>query len=195
MTHFPLAALLLTAIAATATPISDADIEAAIREGLNARTLAGAFVGSDATGQYRVSLQGPRNRVANAARAAAQAYKPFTRADVAAHDAADLLRVVVLPGPPRVSRYASGLRVTPAPTHIVLQSKGARTPATAVHPQSLEFFPQTWKNAVGGEIEGKGATAHFAPAAVPPGPFDVVVVSSAGERRYAVAGKDRAKIR
>ena len=76
-------------------------------------------------------------------------------------------------------------------------AKGDNT-ADVLQPETLETFPESWSNAMGGKWEGQGATAVFDLAAfkaMPGDEIDIVVVTAAGERRCKIGRKDRAALR
>jgi hypothetical protein len=78
---------------------------------------------------------------------------------------------------------------------VVLKSKS--NPNAVAQPTHLEFAPQAWSNLLGGTVQANSAWATFQLSDVrelPPGDFDVVVVTQAGERRCKVGTKDRAKL-
>lgn len=78
-------------------PLSESEIDQAIAEGRAMKDFSGAILGRGAAGQFRLNLQGPRNRIANAAKGAKGQYRAFTPADVTEEQKAAVLRVAALP--------------------------------------------------------------------------------------------------
>ncbi|MGE3703969.1 MAG: hypothetical protein AB7I13_01765 [Vicinamibacterales bacterium] len=125
-------------------------------------------------------------------------YQPFTIEDVGDDLLTPTLFVVASPNAPHFTS-GSWHRTMPA-DHLVLKRKGAKgdNPADVLQPTKLETFPESWSNAMGGKWDGQGVTAMFDMAAfkaMPGDEIDIVVITSAGERRCKIGRKDRAALR
>lgn len=190
--------------------LSDADVDAAIKAGVRKKhshllstcsarpgigaSIAGEFAGDvHYTGGYDVVVSTNAGRIASLAAEAKRLYKRFTRADVGE----ELLSpaVFVIADPEQPSHLKSSLKV-PAPIErIVLRSK-VRDNMVA-QPQAIAIEQVTWPHLRGGAISGTRALARFPMASVqefPPGDFDVVLITTAGERRCKVGASDRARL-
>lgn len=173
-------------------------VEAAITVGLREKTAEGLVLGTAANG-WRASIQrsagvaqsikivGPFDRVRNAAALHARNYMPFTIDSVQPWMTAPVILMQVEPTAPRDVAGA----LAPAVTRVVLKaSDGAIV-------QPVEFIPMTrsWANMLGATFQTQGAIATFALDALPKGTFQIIVVTDAGEDRYAVGDNERMSIR
>jgi hypothetical protein len=137
-------------------PVAEA-IQGAITRGLRSRQWEGAesrstWIGAKYKG-FHVTLEGPFNRVANAAAANAKKYLPFTIDGVAAEILAPVLRVVATPWPPYNS--SGEWNITPEATHMVI-AFGGQDQEQIVQPAKVEAFAVSWGNAAGGQFSGRG---------------------------------------
>lgn len=189
-----LTALLLACVftcVAAQERLPDGAIEAAIKRGLSKKQ-AESVVASGFSSRFTVVIDGPLIRVQREAANAAKEYRTFGLADVTEAMVAPVANFTALPDKPVYSQLG-GWAVTPAATHIVVQSKKAGKPA--IQPASIETFPQQWTNALGGTFNGQGIIGTFNLADLPVEDFDVVVVTDSRETRVTVKGKDRQRIR
>lgn len=155
-----------------------------------AANLAG---GVQSDGGYRVTVSGNEGRIAFMAMEAKRLYKKFTLANVT--DDMRQPAFVVQVEPIKPSSSGKTISVAAPIDHIVLKSK-VKGDAT-VQPETVDREPVEWSNLLGGKIEANRAVATFDLGAVkelPAGDFDVVVISTAGERRCKVGAKDRQKL-
>jgi hypothetical protein len=146
---------------------------------------AGPFAGQDPL----VSLTGPLNRVANAARLASKKYVPYTPDSVSAEQ---LSGVVVVTAYPRKPQLMSGSwKQTPPATHLVLRLKES---SGVVQPTSIRTFEESWGNAFGAKFQGQGVRAEFPVSSIPSGDFDVLVITASNEYKIGIKGKDRRRL-
>jgi hypothetical protein len=172
-------------------PVSDALIEEALALANDKKGRWGVML---APMSYSIVVTGPIGRIAGAAREAAAAYKPFTRAEVTPELAQNLIAMTVIPDKPSYNKY-SGWSVAPPAEHLVVQPPKSKSPETAVQPCKMETFPVSWSNSFGMKFEGQGLRALFRPTDLPEGEIEVVVISGTGEQRARLKAEDRAKIR
>lgn len=116
-------------------------------------------------------------------------YKPTPREAVPRELQTDAVYVVADPHQP------SPGSTLPAPIeHIVLKSKNS---GAAVQPAAFKPTPVEWATASGGVTPPNRASARFELGPVrelPAGDFDVVLITTAGERRCKVGAKDRQRL-
>lgn len=195
---------------ATAQILTDAEISAAIKAGESKKfshlisdcyakpgfgEVMGASLASGVTrdGGFTVTLSGNAGRIAYMSARAKRFYKPFV-VDQVTED----LRtpaIIVSAEPQDPSRGSSNISVAAPIEHIVLKSKAKS--AHVVQPQRVEMEPVEWANLLGGKVEGNRAVAFFEFGAVrelPPGEFDIVVITTNGERRCKVGAQDRQRL-
>lgn len=206
-----LAAAASLPIMAGAQNITDAEIAAAIRAGQAKKfgdLLSTCFAtpsfgdlfkeaepagGVKADGNYDVTVSTNAGRIAFLAADAKRLYKPFTATEVPDSLRKPAVFVVAEPKPPtQIGAYMS---IASPVEKIVLKSKV--NPDAVVQPSGFEAQPLEWSNLVGGTVKGTRGLATFNLNAVremPPGDFDVVVITQAGERRCKVGAKDRARV-
>jgi hypothetical protein len=149
--------------------------------------------GMQSDGGYRVMVSGNQGRIAFMAMEAKRLYKKFTLDSVTEEMRQPAFVVQVEPMKPS----SSGQKISVAAPidHIVLKSKVK--PDATVQPETVEREPVEWSNLLGGKVEANRAVATFDLGSVkelPAGDFDVVVISTAGERRCKVGAKDRQKL-
>lgn len=137
---------------------------------------------------FHVSVSKTAGEIARLFADARRLYKTPTPADVPNELKTDAVYVFVDPHQP-----TSGS--PPAPIeHIVLKSKDS---GGTVQPVSLKITPVEWAVAVGGSKPPTRATARFEIGPVrelPAGDFDVVVITTGGERRCKVGARDRQRL-
>jgi hypothetical protein len=213
MTRTLLALLVITTLHVTARaqePLSDAVILTAIQAGENKKydqlisgcnahagfgenfgaSMAG---GLQNNGSYSVVVAGNEGAIAVLAARGKRTYKRVTLENLPGDLRTPAIFVTVEPDTPSRTKKEVAM---PAPIeHIVLKSK-ANSEAVA-QPMHIDMEPVEFSNLLGAKLQSTRAIARFDIAAVkelPPGDFDVVVVSTAGERRCKVDAKDRAKL-
>jgi hypothetical protein len=203
---------LITVSLATAfgQALSDADIQVAIKAGeskkfdtmvstCNASPGFGEGMGAaiaggiQRNGSFNVVVSGNAGRVAALAADAKRMYRSFTIDNMT-----DELRtpsIFVSVDPQKPSSSGNLMSVAAPIEHVVLKSKAR--PDAVIQPASEHTEPVEWGNLVGGKIESNRAVAIFDYATVkelPPGEFDVVVITPQGERRCKVGVKDRVRL-
>jgi hypothetical protein len=202
-------ALVCSATAAVAQPLDEAAIVAAMRAGearkyghLVSECLAIPGFGSHLAaeglvrplGNYTITLTTAPGRIAMMAAEAKRLYRPFAPGDVPEEvRAGQTVYVAALPAQPTNS--SDSIHVAPPIERIVLKSKV--NAAAVVQPRHLEVTPVQWSNLLGGKVDGTTALATFAAAEVrelPAGEFDMVLITTAGERRCKVGTKDRERL-
>lgn len=140
---------------------------------------------------YDVSLTGPLNRVANAARAASQKYLPYTADSV---PPTLVKSVVIITAYPRKPQLMSGSwKQTPPATHLVLRPKEAAK-GSVIQPSSVTTFEETWGNAYGAKFQGQGVRAEFPISSVPSTDFDVLVITASNEYKIGIKAKTRSRL-
>lgn len=192
---------------ASAQSLSDADVAAAIKAGeskkfdnLVSSCQAGAGFGESLganmaggvqrTGTYVVTFSLNQGRIAFMAANAKRLYKTLTLDQVGEELRSPTVFVSVEPSQP--STTSNTISVPALIEHVVLKSKAKSE--MVVQPLKVDTEPVEWSNLLGGKVEGNRAVARFDSNAVrelPPGDFDVVVVTPNGERRCKVGAKDR----
>lgn len=157
-------------------------------------SMGGAMAGGvQPAGGFQVVLSTNSGRIAYMAQRAKRLYKKISLDEVQEDLRAPAVLVTVEPIDP--SRSSNTIFV-PAPIeHIVLKSKAKGE--DVAQPTSVEKEPVEWSNLMGGKIEANRAVAYFDYSAVkelPPGEFDIVIITTAGERKCKVGLKDRQKL-
>ncbi len=169
--------------------ISDCIATPGFGEGLGA-AMAG---GIQRTGGFNVYVSANAGRIAYLAADAKRLYKPFTIQNVDEALRTPMAFVAVYPQEP--DRSGNTYKVAAPIERVVLKSKN--DPNAIVQPETFETEPVQWKNLLGGSVDANSATATFPFEAIkrlPPGEFDVVVITPAGERRCKVGQNDRKKV-
>jgi hypothetical protein len=137
----------------------------------------------------------PYLRVARAARAATDTYKPFSPADVTSEMADPLVWVVAPP-------YDCGTSVHPAErfvdvTTVVIMPRGAKDAAQTIQPVWTKPDVSMLQNVYGMKVETKGLTVAFPREALVPGSEFVFVYDrrecGPREQRERISGTDLAK--
>jgi hypothetical protein len=203
-------ALLLCTAATSNAQVTDGDIENAIKAGQMKKFdhlissciatvgfgegLAGSLAGGiQPTGGFDVTVSASAGRIAFLSAEAKRLYKPFGIADVPESVKTPAIFVAIEPGKP--SRSSNGIAVASPIDRVVFKSKSH--PEMVVQPESVESEPVEWANLIGGKVTANRAIAKFSFDSVrelPPGDFDVVIITQAGERKCKVGSKDRAKL-
>lgn len=205
-----IAATLVAATLSTQQSLSDAEVLTAIKAGESNKfdhlvsdcvatagfgesmgaSLAG---GVSRTGAFTVTLSTAPGRIAYMAARGKRLYKPVTLSAITDDMRAAAVVVSVEPHDP--SRGSQSISVAAPIEHIVLKSK-AKADVIA-QPTKVDTEPVEWSNLMGGTVAANRAVAFFEFAAVkelPAGEFDIVVVTTSGERRCKVGTKDRQKL-
>jgi hypothetical protein len=169
--------------------VSDCVATPGFGENLN----AGLAGGVQRNGSYNVTVAGNTGRIAYLAADAKRLYKPLTLDAVPE----DLRRpaVIVMVEPQKPSSSSNTIAVAAPIDHVVLKSKIKSD--VVIQPLKVDTEPVSWSNLLGGKVEANRAVAWFNSSEVrelPAGDFDVVVITSNGERRCKVGTKDRAKL-
>ena len=116
-------------------------------------------------------------------------YKPTPREAVPRELQTDAVYVFADPHQP-----PPGYLVQAPIEHIVLKSKNS---GAAIQPATFKVTPVEWATASGGVKPPNRASARFELGPVrelPAGDFDVVLITTAGERRCKVGAKDRQRL-
>ncbi len=197
---------------------SETEVESAIKIGL-AGKLGDLFVACDVgagflqevaigstsgntgtvpTGKYHIQLSTNLGMIAMAASQAKQKYKPYGRSDVRDKFLKPAVYVDIFPSDPVETKNALGvvlqLGVTPRLSHVVLKSSAKD--GTAAQPENLVVTPVPWTRG-GSSVEstkGEATFAFDAVTAMPPGNFNIIVVTEAGERKCKVNQGSRKKL-
>jgi hypothetical protein len=206
-------AITCAVVFATASPaqtLTDAQIAEAIKSGetkkynhlisdcvatagFGAGMAAAMAGGVNQTGAFNVVLSGNAGRIAFMAARAKRLYKPFAMENVTEDLRAPAVVISVEPQDPY--HGAKSIDVAAPIEHVVLKSKA--NPTVSIQPKNVETEPVEWSNLLGGKVAGNRAVAFFEHNAVqelPPGEFDIVVITTAGERRCKVGVKDRTRL-
>lgn len=160
--------------------------------GLGAHMTADGIV--QPLGTYTIIFAAAPGRIASMAADAKRLYKPFSVADIP-EDIRSGQTVYVEALPAKPSNSSNAIHVAPPIERIVLKSK--TNPNAVVQPKHVEITPVEWSNLLGGKVAGTSAVATFAFAEVkelPPGEFDMVLITTAGERRCKVGLQDRQRL-
>lgn len=212
MKRLPIAVAMLLVIASStaAQTLSDADVTTAVQAGqskkfdhLVANCIAGAGFGAGMAaglaggvqpdGAFNVTVSANAGRIAFMAADAKRLYKPFAAADVPEDMRA--AAIFVFADPQKPSHVNKTISVASPIERIVLKSKS--NAEAVAQPAKFDTEPVEWSNLVGGKVDGTRGLARFDLAAVkelPPGDFDVVLVTQAGERRCKIGASARAKL-
>jgi hypothetical protein len=127
--------------------------------------------------------------IAQTAATATREYRPFTPEDVTNDMLEPVVRVIAHPDTPDMVT-ALGAAGTRSVAHVVMQNEKR---GVTIQPTSMERFDVEAKNAMGGELTYTGLSLTFALADVQTlraeGEFFIVVVGTAGEKRFKVKRK------
>jgi len=188
-----------SAVTRRAATLDSSEIQAAITLGRQTKKAYGYYWGAYASGGllgtsmvsgFQVYAQGPFGRVATAAARAARNYQPFTVDSVRPDLIAPVLTVLAYPD------VLEKNKVSVSPERILLQVVREGSPDTVtVQPLSIDTVPADYANLFGAHIARSGMIATFDLRAVPPLPFDIVVVNPVKEARDHVKSKDQPRLR
>ncbi len=192
MRTLPIVALivLLVTVASAQQKISENEIEAAIKCGLGQvkcdRPILTPGGLSAVMLDWSVTVTPPLGRIYVAARNAKDKYLPFARADVSEDMLASEIHVFV-------ESTASKMTELRDVEHVVILPRGKNE--GAVQPSRIDAVESEVKNLAGASFKKISKRAVFKLADLPPGEFDIVVVSSgARDFRAGVREKDRQKL-
>jgi hypothetical protein len=146
---------------------------------------------------YSLILQGPVGRTMDLAREAHESYKPLTAAMIDPHVRTPEITLAIV-------RHTG--RDIPAVKHVVIMPPGATSRDQAIQPLPRrrltlrdgpvrDAIPRTWRPSFGSETALFPQFERFAINALPPGEFQIMLVTESGDRRYTVRSKDRARLR
>jgi hypothetical protein len=176
----------LTGVAAAQEPLTDGQIKDAIALGKSCGDIPIVRVGTG-SGDFEVFIESPAGRIALQAAAARQMHQPFDVSNVTRDMAAHEYRIwlqYTLRGPRTVSV-----------SKIVIQPKGDRTRAV-IPPVREHPFQLTVGNLPAHGIVDEVRWRYFEWifTRLPAGEFQVVLETTAGEQRYTVTDRDRARL-
>lgn len=190
-------------------PLTDADIEGAIKAGMDKKfsnlvsacdahpgfgAIMNAGSGLQYTGTYDVVVSANLGRIASLAAEAKRLYKPFALADIGADLRAPAIFVSATPVKPTARQKGRTIEVASPLDSIVLKSK---TSEAALQPVTFATEPVEWANVLGGKLEGTIGVATFSYDGfreLPPGDVDIVLITKAGERRCKIGTVDRTRL-
>jgi hypothetical protein len=84
--------------------------------------------------------------------------------------------------------------VTPEAKEALFQPSGQKD-VPVIRPVRLTVEPTSWANALGAKFVSAGFTAFFNPDDMPPGPLDLIILTSGREQRYILKESERLQIR
>jgi hypothetical protein len=177
------------AVLAQPAGLTDAEVEAAIAAAKQSgyKSLFAQARGRFAAG-FSIIVQGPVGRTMDLAREAFDSYKPITPKDVPAEVRAHAVTFTVL-------KHG----VTKNIKNVVVMPAGATSRDAAIQPiaaAAKDARPRTWKpNFVSQDESGPSVYYRFAAASLPPGEFQIVIATDAGDERYTIRAQDRSGIR
>lgn len=206
MTFF--AACLLVPSLALGQTLDDAAVARAIKAGLEKKydhlvssclakvgmkenLVSAAATGLVRTGAFDVSVSTNEGRIAILSAEAKRLYKPFTVTDA---EPFRVPMVFVAVDPQSPGHTNTQVTVAAPIERVVLQSK---TNDAVVQPETFHTEVVAWQNLLGATVEGNRAVATFSLETLkqlPPGDFDVLVITTSGERRCKVGKNDRARV-
>lgn len=169
--------------------VSDCYAKSGFGEGM-AAAMAG---GVSRDGGFNVTLSTNTGRIAFMAAQAKRLYKKLAIEEVTDDLRSPAVILSIEPSDP--SRTNNNISVAAPIEHVVLKSKAKS--AEVAQPAKVEMEPVEWSNLVGGKVAGNRAVAFFDYGTVqelPAGEFDIVVITTAGERKCKVGLKDRQKL-
>ena len=146
-------------------------------------------------GTYSVTVSTHVGRIAFLAAATNRLQNTLTLADVGDDLRSPAIFVHVEPDKPRPRLDYRDYDVAAVIDAVALESKS--DPSKVVRPLSFTTEPVEWGRLAGKDVTGNRATATFDYTAVrslPAGDFDVVVITSPGERRCKIGRGDREKV-
>lgn len=213
MTRLPLVLLTTMSLSAPTfaeVPLSDDAVAAAIRAGearkfkqlisdctatvgFGAALSAGIAGGIQPTGSFTVIVSRNEGRIAFMAAQGKRLYQPLTIDAVTPEMREPAVFVTVEPQDP--SRSGNVYHVAAPIERVVLKSKVDES--VVAQPLAFDTEPVEWRNLLGGSVSANRAVARFSVDDVremPAGEFDVVVITTAGERRCKVGRGDRRRL-
>lgn len=146
-------------------------------------------------GTYSVTVSTHVGRIALLAAAANRLQKTLTLADVGDDLRGPAVFVRVEPDKPRPRQDYRDYDVAAVIDALALESKS--DPTKVLRSMSFTTEKVEWGRLAGQDVTGNRATATFDYTAVrslPPGDFDVVVITSPGERRCRIGRGDRERV-
>ena len=147
-------------------------------------------VGPDVSGRYRVHVTTTTGYLALAAQQAKRTYQPF---EPSAADLEPWLWVVVVPEDPYLSNGT--LTITPPAEVVVLRSKTKADDPPVLQATTSTTDQIVWQNLLGATFTGTVVTLQFDPddamSLLSVADVDVVIVTTAGERRCKIGKGDR----
>lgn len=161
--------------------------------GFGASMAAGMAGGVQRTGSFNVIVATNRGLIASLAYDAKRLYKTLAPESITENLRTPAVFVTVTPLDP--SRSSSTITVAAPIEHVVVKSKVNKD--AVIQPENIEKESVEWSNLVGGKVEANKATARFTIDSfkeLPLGDFDIVVITTAGERSCKVGEKDRAML-
>lgn len=180
----------LAAGVARAQELTTPQVEAAIKAGLQKKSLAV----QGRAGLFSIVVEGPTARVARAANDAASEFKPFIASQVTPEMRAPIVTIMASPDAPTI--HLGRISPTPNATHMVLLPRGSKDSSKAVQPIRKNQVAQQFGNAMGASVTSQGLLAEFSLTELPAGEFDVVVIAENGvEHRRTIKKDDRQQIR
>jgi hypothetical protein len=152
---------------------------------------------------YSVLLQGPVGRTMDLAREAFESYKPLAASDVPADVRAREVTFTV------IKHGGSDSIKNVSIKNIVVMPSGATSRDAAIQPlgrpaissgakgaSGREARPRTWKPGfTAATASGDPLFYRFAEDALPPGEFQIIIATTAGDERYTVKAEERERIR
>jgi hypothetical protein len=205
--------LCVLASSSSAQALTDAEIAAAIKAGASgqkkdikalrddcmatpgfgeafSKNLAG---GVQDIGAFTVTTSSTAGQIAGLAFDAKRLYETFSAASVPPELHTRALFVTATPNNPSSS---SGTTAVAAPIEqVILQSKAHRE--IVLKPRLFSATPVEWSNLLGGKVTNNMASAQFdldEVRGLPPGDIDIVLVTTAGERRCKLGTQDRLRL-
>ena len=162
--------------------------------GFGANVAASMAGGVNDNGAYGVTISTNFGRVAFLAANAKRLYLPFSVETVPAAIRAEPT-VFVHAEPHSPSRSNNSVAVASPLERIVIKSKTVET--AVLQPVTFETEPVEWSNLLGGKVQGNRGIATFSLPEfleLPSGDIDIVLVTTAGERRCKIGKGDQMKI-
>lgn len=145
-------------------PLTEEDIQEAIKLGLERRTVAGLVLwdelkkkGDTGTTGFSIILLTPYARIVDAAYEAKRKYKNFTREDVTEEMLAPVISISVYPDMPK-RLIAKDTELAQSVEHVVLANT---TRGMIIQPHRIEFFEVPTQSGLGAEATYKGAYVEF----------------------------------
>ena len=144
-------------------PLTEEDIQEAIKLGLDRRAVAGLVLwdewkkGDTGTTGFSIMLLTPYARIVDAAYEAKRKYKNFAREDVTEEMLAPVISIRVYPDMPK-RLIAKDTELAQSVEHVVLANT---TRGMIIQPHRIEFFEVPAKSGLGAEATYKGTYVEF----------------------------------